>query len=84
MPRRKRSADDTKHASVVPLEHFVPVLSKDALANFANLKQRSPCDNVLLEYTLALELKARGQLRAIFPVFVGDVKSFGDLGELRP
>jgi len=56
---------------------FVPFLSKTALAPFQALESTSRCDNVLLEYRLAAELKARGELRAIFPVFVGEPKSFG-------
>ena len=51
---------------------FVPFLSKAALAPFASLQADSQCDNVLLEYRLALELKARGQIDSIFPVFVGE------------
>ena len=51
---------------------FVPVLSREGLASFAELSAESPCDNVLLEHVLALEMQRRGVLRAIFPVFVGD------------
>lgn len=51
---------------------FLPILSKAALANFATLEEGSPCDNVLLEYRLALEQHERGKLRAIFPLFVGE------------
>ena len=58
----------------------MPFLSKAALAPFAGLRQDSTCDNVLLEYALALELKSRGALRAIFPVFVGEVEMCGALG----
>ena len=50
---------------------FVPVLSKAGLAGFAELQEDSPCDNVLLEHFLALEMQKRGLLHAIFPVFVG-------------
>ena len=53
---------------------FVPILSKGALANFAKLEADSSCDNVLLEYVLALEQHARGKIKAIFPVFVGEVQ----------
>ena len=35
---------------------FVPLMSKAGLAPFANLRADSACDNVLLEYSLALEL----------------------------
>lgn len=53
---------------------FVPVLSKGALANFAKLDADSACDNVLLEHVLALEQHARSKVKAIFPVFVGEVE----------
>jgi hypothetical protein len=62
---------------------FVSVLSKTALAPFAQLTAASACDNVLLEQQLALELYKRGDLRAIYPVLVGELKhlsdEFGDL-----
>ena len=50
----------------------MPLLSKRALSSFANLTADSACDNVLLEYLLALVQKQRGQMRAIFPVFLGE------------
>ena len=56
---------------------FVPFLSKDALEPFAGLARGSPCDNVLLELRMALMLKQLGDIRAIFPIFVGDVKPMG-------
>ena len=56
---------------------FVPFLSKTALAPFEALVPGSRCDNVLLEYRLAAELKARGKLRAISPVFVGEPNGDG-------
>ena len=52
---------------------LIPVLSKGALANFSSLNADSPCDNVLLEHMLALEQKERGLMKAIFPVFVGQI-----------
>jgi hypothetical protein len=62
---------------------FVSVLSKTALAPFAQLTAASACDNMLLEQQLALELYTRGDLRAIYPVLVGELKhhsdEFGDL-----
>ena len=57
---------------------FVPVLSKASLAPFAQLTAASACDNVLLEHQLALELHKRGDLRAIYPVLVGELKHLGD------
>ena len=53
---------------------FVPILSKAALANFAQLDAGSSCDNVLLEFALALARKASGELCAIYPVFVGELE----------
>jgi hypothetical protein len=50
---------------------FVPILSKGALSSFATLAADSPCDNVLLEYVLALDHRERGRLKACFPLFVG-------------
>ena len=47
------------------------------LMNFENLESDSRCDNVLLEWRLALELKERGMIEGIFPVMVGDVDSNG-------
>ena len=51
---------------------FVPILSKSALARFATLEADSRCDNVLLEHVLALALRQRGRIQAIYPVFVGE------------
>ncbi len=57
---------------------FVCLASRDAICNpaarqsFTTLTADSPCDNVLLEYRLALELRAMGMITYIAPVFVGD------------
>jgi len=52
---------------------FVPVLSRAGIeARFAALHEDSYCDNVLLEYRLAVELQRRGLVQRLFPVFVGD------------
>jgi len=51
---------------------FVPILSKKALANFETLTKTSKCDNVLLEYRLALELHEMGLIENIFPIVVGE------------
>lgn len=59
---------------------FVPFISKQALAPLAKLNAKSEADNMLLEFRLALELKAQGKLRAIFPVFVGETEKMGSLG----
>ena len=55
---------------------FVPLLSRDGLRNFESLTESSSCDNVLLEYRLALELQSFNLLEAVFPVLIGD--SSGD------
>lgn len=67
---------------------FVCLLSKGAInhptkpwQNFGQLEAGSRCDNVLLEWRLALELRDRQLVEGIFPVFIGDV-SIGDNGEV--
>lgn len=55
---------------------FVPVMSKAALAPFSELTGSSRCDNVLLEYRLAIELMhPRGRIRSILPIFVGELSN---------
>jgi hypothetical protein len=51
---------------------FVPVMSKGCNASMADLDEHSPCDNVLLEYRLALELRHLGLMTFLHPVMVGD------------
>ena len=58
---------------------FVPILSRNAInnskndkQNFSKLQSDSPCDNVLLEYRLALELHERDYIKFIYPLFIGD------------
>jgi serine/threonine protein kinase len=60
---------------------FLPILSREAIndpsdarCSFASLTETSPCDNVLLEHSLALEFRTRGLIEAIFPLFLGDRK----------
>jgi hypothetical protein len=60
---------------------FVPILSRGAInnpkndrSNFAKLTANSPCDNVLLEHNLALELSTRGLIEKILPIMIGDEK----------
>ena len=59
---------------------LVCLLSRGAIKNPAKdwqniekLTADSKCDNVLLEWRLALELKQRGMIEGIFPVFIGDI-----------
>ena len=51
---------------------FLPLLSRGSSDNFTKLASSSPCDNVLLEYNLALELRERGLIDFIYPVLIGD------------
>jgi len=61
---------------------FVPILSMAALAPCALLTATSTtCDNVLLEHQMAMELKERGDIRAIFPVLVGELMSVEGVGD---
>ena len=50
----------------------MPLLSRRALANFEHLHEGSSCDNVLLEYRLAQELRVSGFIEKIYPVMIGD------------
>ena len=54
---------------------FVALLSRGGLQNFDLLTESSRCDNVLLEYRLALELHSFNLLEALFPVMIGDSSS---------
>ena len=68
------------HWDEVKKEHgATSILSKEAInhpdkdvQNFGKLSENSNCDNVFLEYRLALELKQLGLLDFIFPIFVGN------------
>ena len=72
-------------SGLVDSSNLVCVLSRSGVKNptkpwmnFEKLEKTSKCDNVLLEWRLALELKERGMLRGIFPVMVGDVMESGE------
>jgi serine/threonine protein kinase/Leucine-rich repeat (LRR) protein len=61
---------------------FVCLLSKNAINNpdkawhnFTKFDKHSKCDNVLLEWRLAIELRARQMIEGIFPIFIGGLKS---------
>ena len=57
---------------------FVPLISRKAIEErFRDLGESSHCDNVLLEYRLAMELQRRGMVERIFPLFVGDADAAG-------
>ena len=59
---------------------FVPIVSRGAVnagaqvpaRHWPALTSRSPCDNVLLEHRLALELREQGMCAAVVPVLLGD------------
>ena len=52
---------------------FVCIISESAISNsFKLLTESSPCDNMLLEYQLALELRNIGFIEYIHPVFIGN------------
>ena len=58
---------------------LVCLLSRDSIKsptrdwhNFEKLTEGCKCDNVLLEWRLALELKERAMIEGIFPVMIGD------------
>lgn len=61
---------------------FVPILSRRAIndnenisCDFTRLTENSSCDNVLLEYILALEFHQRELVERIYPVMIGDFNS---------
>jgi hypothetical protein len=51
---------------------FVPIMSAGALRKTSELKEDSWCDNVLLEYRMALELHELGLVEYVFPLMVGE------------
>ena len=72
---RKRLQDgDSLQASFIDAmattSVVVPIVSASALRRMASLAADSPCDNVLLEWSFALELHAQRGVR-VFPLFVG-------------
>jgi len=61
---------------------YVPILSKAGLARFEHLTEQSRCNYLVLEHQMALELFRRSDLRAIFPVFVGELRYDSSLGKM--
>eukprot|EP00961_Rhodomonas_salina_P287082 3879141-Rhodomonas_salina.4 len=49
----------------------VPIISKWAIHHMLGMTADSPVDNVLLEWTLCLELLEQGRVAACFPVLLG-------------
>ena len=61
---------------------FVCLLSRNAInhpdkawQNFCKLEAGSRCDNVLLEWRLALELQERRMIEGVYPILIGDKSS---------
>jgi hypothetical protein len=60
---------------------FLPIISRGAInhptntrQSFPSLEDSSKSDSVLLEYSLALELRERGLTEKIYPVLIGDTE----------
>ena len=57
---------------------FMPIVSRDAINHpsdasqrISSLSEESDCDNLLMEWRLALELHTRGLIDKVYPLFVG-------------
>jgi serine/threonine protein kinase len=69
---------------------FMPIISRgainhasDARQNITMLTKDSPCDNVLLEYRLALELEERDLIERIHPLLFGDLEPDRESGTVK-
>ena len=51
----------------------VPLVSSHALVRMASTDHQSVVDNVLLEWSLALELQKAGRLRFVLPILIGTI-----------
>jgi hypothetical protein len=75
-----KDGEDWREAFVQGLmmsKNVVLLVSKGAWANFANLHANTPkkqIDNLFLEYRLALELKRKGVIKKIIPIWAGEVE----------
>ena len=87
--KNPRSRLDASHVLSHPFQtgvcFLVNLLSRDAIKcptrdwhNIEKLAEGSKCDNVLLEWRLALELHERGMIEGIFPVMIGDKRPYGE------
>jgi hypothetical protein len=81
------SWEEAIYNGLVQSRVFMPILSRhsinhptDPTQNFAMLTADSPCDNVLLEYLLALEMSTRGLVEKIYPIMIGDLSPPDDDG----
>ena len=62
---------------------FVAIMSPGALARMTTLTETSPCDNVLLEYLVSLELMRRGVFKwGIYPLLLGGQISIPGVGKV--
>ena len=56
---------------------FVPIVSVGALQPMMGMSEAEDwCDNVLLEWTAALELAQRGTVKAVLPLLLGEKDDF--------
>jgi len=62
-------------------EIFVPIISSETLLGFLDLKEQSRIDNVLLEWTLAVELLELELKKCCFPILIGSVKNGSKAGD---
>ena len=84
-PCEQGYADGLSSWSICVLSTFsigVTVLSKTALAACTLLTAASACDKVVLEHQIVLELHYRGDLRALYPVFVSELQHHPTLGHM--
>jgi hypothetical protein len=78
--RRLQNGDRFDFQFMAAMENslvIVPLVSWDALKRMTTLTPISECDNVLLEWTLALELHARKGTK-ILPLLIGSQSTDGD------
>jgi hypothetical protein len=64
---------DFMHALLV-CKAAVPFVTMDALKKMYTLTAASPCDNVLLEWSVILELVAAKRLNVCLPILIGERK----------
>eukprot|EP01052_Picozoa_sp_SAG31_P027783 SAG31_NODE_2629_length_5350_cov_2.286612_5_plen_713_part_01 len=68
---------DIGFASALSAVVFVPLVSVRCLQGMATLTpEQDRCDNVLLEWCVALELHQRGCIKAILPMLIGEPEFF--------
>ena len=65
--------EDSFCSGLVRSRVFLPIISEGSVKGMKSLKQDSPCDNVLLELRLALELRELGMCEGVFPILLGQL-----------